>query len=57
MLILMFRFLVIVLPVESPFNKIVFFFRANPSKIDISLLILKVRQYFATFFIFKGITD
>jgi hypothetical protein len=53
----MFNFLVIVLPVESPFNKIVFFFRANPSKIDISLLILKVRQYFATFFIFKGITD
>lgn len=57
MLILMYHFLDIAIPVDSPFNKIVFFFIVRPSKIDISLLLIIGTQYFAAFFLclFKGI--
>lgn len=53
----MYHFLDIVIPVDTPFNKIVFFFTVNPSKIDISLLFIIEKQYFAAFFLclFKGI--
>jgi hypothetical protein len=53
----MYHFLDIAIPVDSRFNKIVFFFIVRPSKIDISLLLIIGTQYFAAFFLclFKGI--
>lgn len=55
MLISMYRFLDIVIPVDSPFNRLLFFFIVSPSKIYTALSFLIKKLYFATSFLFQGI--